>query len=81
MRHYWGWKWLVDFNAGKSQLVWFDWSKNTGAIDMKVDGSVLEEKASFKMLWLTFSLKLDWGSYIVSIAKTASKKIVALFVL
>ena len=81
MRHYWGWKWLVDFNAGKSQLVWFDWSKNTGAIDMKVDGSVLEEKASFKMLWLTFSSKLDWGSYIVSIAKTASKKIVALFVL
>ena len=27
------------------------------------------------MLWLTFSSKLDWGSYIVSIAKTASKKI------
>ena len=27
------------------------------------------------MLWLTFSSKLDWGSYIISIAKTASKKI------
>ena len=27
------------------------------------------------MLGLTFSSKLDWGSYIVSIAKTASKKI------
>ena len=40
-----------------------------------MDGSVLEEKASFKMLGLTFSCKLDWGSYIVSIAKTASKKI------
>ena len=26
------------------------------------------------MLSLTFSLKLDWGSYIISIAKTASKK-------
>ena len=24
---------------------------------------------------LTFSSKLDWGSYIISIAKTASKKI------
>ena len=30
------------------------------------------------MLGLTFSSKLDWGSYIVSIAKTATKKIGAL---
>ena len=43
-----------------------------------MDGPVLEEKTSFKMLGLTFSSKLDWGSYIVSIAKTASKKIGAL---
>ena len=73
-----GRKRLVDFNAGKTQLVSFDRSKNTGAIDVKMDGSVLEEKTSFKMLGLTFSSKLDWGSYIVSIAKTASKKIGAL---
>ena len=74
----WGRKWLVDFNAGKTQLVSFDRSNNTGAIDVKMDGSVLEEKTSFKMLGLTFSSILDWGSYIVSIAKTASKKIGAL---
>ena len=67
----WGRKWLVDFSAGKTQLVSFDRSKNTGAIDVKMNGFVLEEK----MLGLTFSSKLDWGSYIVSIAKTASKKI------
>ena len=42
---------------------------------MKMDGSVLEEKSSVKMLGLTFSSKLDWGSYIVSIAKIASEKI------
>ena len=30
------------------------------------------------MLGLTFSSELDWGSYIISIAKTASKKIGAL---
>ena len=30
------------------------------------------------MLGLTFSSKLDWGPYIISIAKTASKKIGAL---
>ena len=74
----WGRKWLVDFNAGKTQLVSFARSKNTGAIDVKMDGSVLEEKLCFKMLGLTFSSKLDWGSYLVSIAKTASKKIGAL---
>ena len=71
----WGRKWLFDFNARKIQLFSFDWSKNTGAIDVKMDGPVLEEKSYFKMLRLTFSSKLDWGSYIISIAKTASKKI------
>ena len=44
-------------------------------MDVKVDGSVLEENSSFKMLGLTFSSKLDWGCYIISIVKTASKKI------
>ena len=68
----WDRKWFVDFNAGKTLLVLFDQSNNTGAIDVKMNGSVLEEKSSFKMLGLTFSSKLDWGSYIISIAKTAS---------
>ena len=58
----WGKKCLVDFNAGKTQLVSFDWSNNNGSIDMKMDVSVLQEKPSFKMLGLTFSSKLDWGS-------------------
>ena len=71
----WGGKWLVDFNAGKTQLVLFDQSNKNGSLDVKLDGSVLEEKSSFKMLGLTFSSKLDWDSYIISIAKTASKKI------
>ena len=71
----WGRKCLVNFNAGKTQLVLFDWSNDTGAFDLKLDGSVLEQKSSFKMLGLTFSSKLDWGSYMFSIAKTASKKI------
>ena len=43
-----------------------------------MDGSVPEEKPTFKMLGLTFSSKLNWDSYIISIAKTASKKIGAL---
>ena len=55
----WGKKWLVDFNAGKTQLVLFDWSNNTGAIFVKMDWSVWKEKSSFKMLGLNFSSKLD----------------------
>ena len=74
----WGRKWLVDFNAGKTQLDLFDWSDNTGTKDVKMDVSVLEEKSSFKILGLTFSSKLDFGSYIIYIAKTAFKKIGAL---
>ena len=47
-------------NAGKTQLVLFDWCNNTGAIDAKMDGSVLEQKkSSFKMLGFVFSSKLD----------------------
>ena len=74
----WEKKWLVDFSAGKTQLVSFDRSNNNGSIDVKMDGSILEEKSSFKVMGLAFFSKLDWGSYIISIAKTASKKIGAL---
>ena len=47
-----GWerKWLVDFNAGKIQLVSFDRPNNTGAIDVKMDGPVLEEKSCWDCL-------------------------------
>ena len=36
------------------------------------------KKNSFKMVGLTLSSKLDWGSYIISIAKNVSKKVEAL---
>ena len=51
----------------------------SSAIDVKMDGSVIQEISSFKMLGLTFSCKLDWRSYIATIVKTAAKKIVAFF--
>ena len=38
----WGRKWLVDFNAGKTQLLLFGWSNNTGAIDVKMPPRKLE---------------------------------------
>ena len=68
----WGMKSLVDFNAGKTQLVSFDCFNNIAG------GCVLEDKSFLQMLGLTFSSKLDWGSHIISIAKTASKEIGAL---
>ena len=60
------------------KLVLFGGCSNADAIDVKMDGSVLDKKSSFKMLGLTLSSKLDWSSYIISVAKTASKKIGAL---
>ena len=39
-----GRKWLVYFNAEKTQLVSFDRSNNTGTIDVKMGASVLEER-------------------------------------
>ena len=49
-----GTKWLVDFSAGKTQVVSFDWSNNNGSIDVKI-GSVLKT--------LTFMAPFyGWGS-------------------
>ena len=56
-------------------MVSFDWSSNNGSIDVKRDGSVLEEKSSFKMLGLTFSSKLDWGCYIIVLLKLPPRKL------
>ena len=46
----WGKKRLVDFNAGETQLVSFDQFNNTGSIDLKRDGSVLEGLTFFSKL-------------------------------
>ena len=40
----WGRKLFVDCNTGKTQLVSFEWCNNTGTIDVKMAGSVIEEK-------------------------------------
>ena len=57
----WGKKWLVDFNPGKSQLVLFDRSNNDGSIDVKMDGSVIEEKSSFKDAGVDLLLQVGFG--------------------
>ena len=75
---YWRKKWVVDFNTVKTQLVLFDQSNNTGAIDGKMNESVLEEKSSFKVLGLTFSSKLDWRNWTLTLSlllKLSSRKL------
>ena len=70
----WVRKSLVNFNAEKTELISSSRPNYTGAIDVKIDGSVLDEK-SFLRLGLPFSSKLNWYSYIISMAKTTPKKI------
>ena len=43
-----------------------------------MDGSIIKEISSFKLLGLPFYSKLDWDSYIITFTKTAVKKIGAL---
>ena len=55
----------------------FDQSNNNVSIDVKMDGSVLEKKNHLLRCWDWPSL-LNWIGILISIAKTASKKIGAL---
>ena len=58
----WDWKWLVDFNAGEIQLVSFDSSIHLMvATDVKMAGSIVDEKSFFNLLGLSFCSELDLG--------------------
>ena len=53
----------MNINGGKTQLLLPDiCSKNSGVIDLKIDGSVLDEKLSFKMLLLYSSFCISYLS-------------------
>ena len=54
-------KWLVDFSAAKTQVVLFDRSNSNNSIDMKMDGSVPEEKSSFNMLGVDRLFEIELG--------------------
>ena len=47
--------WLVHFNAGKTQSVSIDWSKNTGAIDVKMESLFLSKNYLLRC-WSPLSL-------------------------
>ena len=55
----WDKRWLLDFSAGK--LSWFCLTRpvnNNGSIDVKIDGSVLEEKSN---AWVEFIFQIGLG--------------------
>ena len=56
------------------KINWFHLTGHTGAIDVKMDGSVLEGKSSFKMLGLSFSSKLDRALKLSLLLKVLPRK-------
>ena len=49
-------------------------SNNSGVINVKMGGSVLDEKSFFKMLGLPFSSKLDWAFTLSQLEKLPLRK-------
>ena len=72
----WVRKKLFDFSARTSQYISLNQSNNTGSIDVKMDEFVFEEILYY--VEFSFSSELDWCFYIISVAKTESRKIAAL---
>ena len=56
----------------KTKIYLINEINQSDAIDVKMDGSVHDEKSSFETVGLSFSFELDFASYVVYIAKTAS---------
>ena len=75
---YWVRKWFADFNAGKAQPALLEQFNNIGAIDVKMDGFVLEKNHFLRCWWCLSIFKMDAvvGSYIIFIAKTVHGTII-----
>lgn len=59
----WRRKWFVSFNDGITETPSFEYSNNTGVIDIKTHGFLLDEKSSFKILRLSY--KLVWVDLLI----------------
>ena len=70
----WGRKCLAILNAGRTQLVLLDRLNKSGGIDVKMDGSAVDEKLFF--IWDFFlTPTLGLGLYNVSFDKSATNEI------
>ena len=73
--------WIWTARLWLTSLVSVDQSKNIGAIDMKMDWSVLEEKSSFTILGLTLLLNWIWALTFSLLLKLPPRKLQPLFIL
>ena len=74
----WVRKWLVHISAGNVFWNWFYLSSLIILVLLMWKWMVLFLRKNHLLRWfkeINFSSKLDWGSYIISIAKNASRKI------
>ena len=71
----WGKRWFVSFNAPKTKLASFHHKRNSPSFSpIQMDNSTLEEAPCLeRLLGLKLTPDLRWNSYILSVAKEASK--------
>ena len=77
----WGKRWFVSFNAKKTNLATFHHKRNSPSFSpIQMDNSTLEDAPCLeRLLGLKFTLDLRWNSYILSVAKEASKMVGSFF--
>ena len=65
----------------KKKVVLCDQTNSSVAIDVKIDGSFLEEKSCIKMLGISLSSKMDWSLTLPLLPKLPPRKLDSWFVL
>ena len=71
----WGKRWLVTFNASKTQLLSVNRYKARLNEPISMSDSILPESSEFRLLGLNFSDELSWNDYIKRIAKKVLVKL------
>ena len=75
----WGSQWLVNFNTDKTQYLKANRSRSGVDFPLFMNGDVLDESSTLRLLGLTLTSDLSWKPYIKSIAKLASAKVASLY--
>ena len=72
----WGKSNLVKFNSSKTQFMHITMRRNTpAAYPLQFDSTQLTPSSSLNILGVSFSPDLSWKDHIISLAKSASKKL------
>ena len=71
----WARKWLVDFNAVKTQLVLFEQSNSSNDIDLKMDGLFLKKSHILKYLDCLSLLNYTGGLILSLLLEVSPRKL------